>query len=190
MTESVPELVEGLPLADRYTLLNPLGSGGMADVWLARDEREQREVALKFLKPELVARPEFIELLKQEAERCRRLSHPAIVRVYGFHNEQGCVFIAMEYLPGGSLLSLKQTAWQGLLQLLLPVLDALEYAHSAGFIHRDLRAANILLDKSGRPRVTDFGVAVSLQDVQLNYSGGSLPSMSPQQLDNEPPAVT
>jgi serine/threonine protein kinase len=184
------ELVKDLSLANRYTLVSWLGAGGMAEVWLANDANAGKQVALKFLRPELAAKPEYLQLFETEAERSKQLSHPGIVRVFDLHADAGWHFIVLEYMPGGSLREQQNLHWSDMLHLLLPVTDALEYAHRAGFVHRDLRAANILLDKSGRPRLIDFGIAGAHEGAgTVMPGGGSLPSTSPQQLDDEAPAV-
>jgi serine/threonine protein kinase len=185
------ELVKDLSLVNRYTLVSRLGAGGMAEVWLAADERDGKQVALKFLRAELAANPDLLQLFEMEAERCQRLSHPGIVRSFGLQADAGWYFMVMEYIPGGAVRVTRNFDWQASVRLLLPVAEALEYAHRAGFVHRDLRAANILLDAAGKPRLADFGVAGVLKDESaVLIAGGSMPAMSPQQLDGEPPAVS
>ena len=157
------ELAKGLSLLNHFTLVSRLGRGGMAEVWLAEDSEKKSQVALKILLPRLASNPEIVDLLKSEAARCRRLSHPNIVRVYGCHADLGLHFIVMEYVPGGTAKELRGHSWQQIVRLLLPITDALDYAHQAGLVHRDLRASNILLDKRGRPRLTDFGIAGALR---------------------------
>jgi serine/threonine protein kinase/tetratricopeptide (TPR) repeat protein len=176
----------------------------MAEVWLASDSESQQgePLVLKILHSRLADQPEFITLLNAECEHLRRLRHPNIVRVYGFHAEAGRHFISMEYVPGGTAKTLCGRPWAEIIKMLLPVADALDYAHQAGLVHRDIRAANIFLDEAGKPYLADFGLASAhtkaspstsaSQDNAAAHSrsGGSLPSMSPQQLAGEQPAVS
>jgi serine/threonine protein kinase len=180
----------------------------MAEVWLASDSESQqgKALVLKILHERLADQPGFIALLNAECEHLRRLRHPNIVRVYGFHAEAGRHFISMEYIPGGTAKTLCGRPWAEIIKILLPVADALDYAHQAGLVHRDIRAANIFLDEAGKPYLADFGLASvhtkanpgtsrstsTSQDNAAAHpgSGGSLPSMSPQQLAGEQPAIS
>ena len=186
------ELAEGRTLGLRFRLARRLASGGMGQIWLAEDTELGRPVALKILDPELAAKPGFVELLESECRKTVRLAHPGIVRVYDTHSEAGLHFISMEYIDGKDLRQLRGSPWRKVVAMLLPLTDALDYAHAAGVIHRDIKAANVLLDSDGNPHLLDFGIA-SLEaggpGEQIS-TGGSLPAMSPQQLRGEAPRVS
>jgi tetratricopeptide (TPR) repeat protein len=190
------ELSKGQALGPRFCLLSRLGDGGMAEVWLASDTQQDKPLVLKILHARLASQPEFVALLNAECERVRRLRHPNIVRVYGIHAEAEQHFISMEYIAGGTAKKLRGKSWQELVSVLLPVADALDYAHQAGLVHRDIRAANILLDEAGKPHLADFGIASATNDNAAEPSGepyglgGSMPSMSPQQLAGAQPSVS
>ena len=182
------ELQSGQSLAGRFTLTRHLGQGGMGDVWLARDQDLGIDVVAKLVASD--ATPEQISLLQQECRSARRLSHPNIVRVFDFHQDPAATFITMEYVEGGNVAQLRGREPQQIIRDLLPLVDALEYAHEEGVIHRDLKSGNVLLDSSGRPRLSDFGIAGVLQpesDDLLLSGGGSRDHASPQQLAGEPP---
>jgi tetratricopeptide (TPR) repeat protein len=186
------QLSEGMSLGSRFRLVSLLGSGGMGEVWLAVDETDNKQVALKVLNADLAKKQGFVELLQAEFDKARRLHHPNIVRVYASHHEGDAYFISMEYIEGRSLNEFRGQPWRSILKVVLPLTDTLAYAHKAGVVHRDIKPANILLDKAGSPRLTDFGVASVLSDDAAGQvrTGGSLPAMSPQQVAGEQPAVS
>ena len=178
-------------VAGRYRLDRHLATGGVSEVWLARDTLAGAAVALKFLSAQLSAQPGFIALLKAEAAKLERLRHPHIVRLHALGEDRGSCFIALDYLPGDSLLKFRGAHWRKVIELTLPIAAALQYAHSRGIVHRDLKPGNVLLDARGVPHLTDFGIAglLGIDPEAQPRGGGSLPAMSPQQLAGEPVSV-
>ncbi len=184
----MPFLSQDQTLSDRFRLLSAIGQGGMGEVWRAWDSELQDQVALKIIRPELADRPSVVDLLKQECRNARRLVHPNIVRVYDFHRAAGHAFISMEFVDGHDFARLRNAPPPAALEALLPILDALAYAHGMGIIHRDVKASNALVDPAGTPRLVDFGIAAALNaGGTLLRTGGSPHSMSPQQRAGEPP---
>lgn len=173
-------------LAGRFRLVRPLGRGGLGEVWLAEDNHSTGRVALKFS----AAAPVAPDVLRAEAAAASRLVHPNIVRVYGLHTDAAGPFIVMQAIEGGTDLGrLRGASWRAILRAILPVIDALEYAHRQGIVHRDLKAANVLCDESGGCWLTDFGVAAGVQAAGPAAGlagGGTRSTMSPQQLDGAP----
>jgi serine/threonine-protein kinase len=151
------------PLDGRYRLISRLGSGGMADVYLARDESLGRLVAIKVLKERLAADAEFVERFRIEAQAAASLNHPAIVAVYDRGKAGASPYIAMEYVDGESLK--QRVRRKGRLApaeaaaTALAVLDALREAHARRIVHRDVTSSNVLVDEAGRVKVADFGIA-------------------------------
>jgi len=181
-------LESGTTLCSRFTLLRPLGRGGMGEVWLARDRQLDQEVVTKVVPTD--ASPATIELLRHECRNARRLSHTNIIRVFDFHQCDGVSFITMEHVDGGSIESLIGGEIEDIVKALVPLAEALDHAHQAGVVHRDVKASNILLDRTGQPRLMDFGIAGALHPGEgdlLLEGGGSRYSMSPQQLAGELP---
>lgn len=176
-------------LGARFRLSRTLGRGGMGEVWLAQDLELDEAVALKILRPELVASAPAVDSLRLECRLARRLAHPHIVRLYDLHRLQDRVFVSMEYVEGGDLRRLRGSTWQQLLRLMLPVVEALSYAHGQGVVHRDLKPSNVLVDIHEKPRLADFGVGgIAGQSVSVT-AGGSPYTMSPQQLAGQSPSV-
>jgi serine/threonine protein kinase/formylglycine-generating enzyme required for sulfatase activity len=184
----------------RYKLEKELGRGGMGVVWLAHDDRVDVQVALKFL-PDIVARDaESVEELKRELRRGLNLTHPGIVRVYSFEQDETGAAIAMEYVDGPTLSALKLTQAAQCFDVddLLPMLEqlcaALDYAHfEAKIVHRDLKPRNLMLTSKGRLKIADFGVATSISDTVSRATmrkdgSGTPPYMSPQQAFGENPS--
>ena len=181
----------------RYKLVKVLGRGGMGIVWLARDEELERDVALKFLPDLIIHDAAVLSDLKRETKRCLELTHKNIVRIYDFVHDERSGCISMEYVDGGTLSSLRcdkerkvfevaeLTDWMGQL------CDALDYAHNyAHVIHRDLKPANVMVNQRGELKVSDFGIARSLEDsmsviTKAGGRSGTLAYMSPQQLEGE-----
>ena len=155
--------LDSSPLDGRYRILSRLGSGGMADVYLARDESLGRLVAIKVLKERLAADAEFVERFRIEAQAAASLNHPAIVAVYDRGKAGASPYIAMEYVDGESLkqrLRRKgRLAPDEAAATVLAVLDALREAHERHIVHRDVTSSNVLVDGSGRVKVADFGIA-------------------------------
>jgi len=149
------------PQLGRFRLLQRLGEGAQATVWLAHDPLLDREVAVKLLKP--AAEPGSVDEWLHEARAVSRLTHPNIVPVFEADTQGGRSYLVFEYVSGGTLSQRlragpRPTAAEAV-TLLLGVLDGLGAAHAAGLVHRDLKPSNILLDAQGRPRVMDFGIA-------------------------------
>ena len=188
-------------LADRYLLESRIAAGGMATVWLARDEVLARPVAVKLLHPHLARGPSFLQRFKQEAIAAARLSHPRIVSIFdtGTANspdeESARPFIVMEYCSGGTLASL--LAEEGPLEpdravaVASDICDALGHAHAFGIVHRDVKPANILLTGEHELKVADFGIAKAAFDTtDLTRTGsilGSVAYISPEQIEGAEP---
>jgi eukaryotic-like serine/threonine-protein kinase len=157
----VPEVSEGSVVDGRYSVLGRLGSGGMADVWLAEDTHLQRRVALKVLHRRFAQDREFVERFRREAEAAAGLQHPNIVSVFDRGEFEGTYYIAMQYVEGATL---KQLIDRGLtpeqaVPLIRQVLEAARFAHRNGIVHRDLKPHNVIVDGEGKAMVTDFGIA-------------------------------
>jgi eukaryotic-like serine/threonine-protein kinase len=188
-------------LADRYLLESRIAAGGMATVWLARDEVLARPVAVKLLHPHLARGTSFLQRFKQEAIAAARLSHPRIVSIFDTGTESGSdedsarPFIVMEYCSGGTLASLLVN--EGPLDpnravaVASDICDALGHAHRFGIIHRDVKPANILLTDERELKVADFGIAKAAFDTaDLTQTGsilGSVAYTSPEQVEGAEP---
>lgn len=150
-------------LGGRYELYRRIARGGMAEVFLARDQLLDRPVAVKVLIPEFASDPNFVERFRREAQAAANLSHPNVVGVYDWGAERGTYFIVMEYVEGTSLAHLIRN--EGPLdpersaEIGLAIAGALGAAHAGGVVHRDVKPGNVLLDAGGQVKVTDFGIA-------------------------------
>src|SRR5215203_4891395 len=181
-------------LDDRYDVGRPLGSGGMGEVFLARDRVLGRDVALKVLRKQFAGDEEFAERFKREAMSAASLSHPNIVQVYDRgETEEGSSYIAMEYVPGGTLK--ERISGEGPLvaadaaALGAQVAEALEAAHERGMVHRDIKPQNVLLTATGRAKVADFGIARAGSSATISRTGsvmGTAGYMSPEQALGKP----
>jgi eukaryotic-like serine/threonine-protein kinase len=157
----VAEVTKGSVVDGRYTVLERIGSGGMADVWLADDSHLQRRVALKVLHARFAQDKEFVERFRREAEAAAGLQHPNVVAVFDRGEIDGTYYIAMQYLEGRTL---KQVIDAGLTPeqaagLIRQVLEGARFAHRHGVVHRDLKPQNVIVDADGKATVTDFGIA-------------------------------
>lgn len=183
----------GRVLAGRYRLADLLASGGMAQVWQGTDEVLRRQVAVKLLHTHLAADATFVARFRQEAVAAARLAHPGIVAIYDTCSEDGLEAIVMELVPGRTLRQRLDEAeqidpWQAA-GLAAQVADALDAAHSAGLVHRDVKPANVLLSGDGRVKVADFGIAKAVAEADLTQPGimvGTAKYLAPEQVRGEP----
>ncbi len=164
-----------------------LGQGGMARVYRATQRNLDRTVAIKVLPPYYAADPGFVERFKLEARAMARLSHPHIVTVHDAGEENGRLYIVMEYINGGNLEDRMRSplTLREIVRIVTEVASALTYAHANGIVHRDVKPVNVLLDTSGRAVLSDFGIAkVLATSAVLTQSGagvGTPEYMSPEQ---------
>jgi eukaryotic-like serine/threonine-protein kinase len=179
---------------NRYRLVKSLGSGGMADVYLAHDDTLDRDVALKVMSSRYASDEEFVERFKREAQSAAALSHPNIVSIFDRgESEDGTYYIAMEYLPGGTLKNriLKRGALPArtAAAVALQMAEALRAAHERDVIHRDIKPHNILITGLGDVKVTDFGIARAAASSTMTRTGhilGTAHYISPEQAMGEP----
>ncbi|MEM9467371.1 MAG: Stk1 family PASTA domain-containing Ser/Thr kinase [Actinomycetota bacterium] len=161
MSEQGPTVFNG-----RYELLRHIARGGMADVYLARDELLGREVALKVLFPEFANDPNFVERFRREAQAAANLNHPNIVGIYDWGQERGTYYIVMEHVSGRSMSDVLRSTGplnaDRAAEIAADVAGALSTAHAAGLVHRDIKLGNILVSDAGDVKVADFGIATAL----------------------------
>jgi serine/threonine protein kinase len=178
----------------RYHILEQLGEGGMAVVYKAYDTRLERDVAIKIIRTDQFAPAQLERVLKRfehEAKALAHLDHLHIVKVYDFGEYEDAPYLVMPYLPGGTLKERmgQPIPWEDAAKLLLPIADALNYAHGRGVVHRDIKPSNILITESGEVMVSDFGIAKILESeetLNLTTTGmgiGTPEYMSPEQAE-------
>ncbi len=181
----------------RYQIYEALGEGGMATVYRAYDTRLGRFVALKVMRPATEPQPALLRRFELEARALARLSHPAIVRVLDYGEDNGWPFMVMELISGGTLKDRMTAAprpipYREAAHFLAPVARALELAHANGIVHRDVKPSNILIGERGEPLLSDFGIAKTLESdatAELTGTGvrlGTPDYMSPEQCMGAP----
>jgi eukaryotic-like serine/threonine-protein kinase len=187
---------EGAVLNNRYQLLERIGSGGMADVFRARDLMLERTVAIKVLHEHYSEEKGFKERFRMEARAAANLSHPNIVTVhdFGFDNEQ--LYIVMEHIPGKDLKTILRQRGRYTIEEAIPLIvqacAGIGYAHRAGLVHCDVKPHNMIVTPDGRLKVTDFGIARALStimpDERADVVWGSPQYFSPEQATGEAPS--
>ncbi|MGH2922956.1 MAG: Stk1 family PASTA domain-containing Ser/Thr kinase [Solirubrobacterales bacterium] len=152
---------KGTIVDDRYRLRRKIGTGGMADVWLATDRELDRDVAIKILHDRFAQDKEFVERFRREARSAAGLQHPNVVSIFDRGEFRDTYFIAMEYVDGPQLKELVKggMSTEDAIGFIRQILNAARFAHRKGIVHRDLKPQNVLIDDDGRARVTDFGIA-------------------------------
>ncbi len=189
---STTDRTQGMLFAGRYLLGRKLGSGGMADVWLAEDKELGRRVAVKILHERYASDEQFVERFRREATNAAGLSHPNIVSIYDRGEADGSYFIVMEYVEGRTLKELVVTRGPCPIPVAISytrqVLAALRYAHRHAIIHRDIKPHNVIVDHEGRVKVADFGIARAGAS-QITEAGsiiGTAQYLSPEQARGAP----
>src|SRR6266852_5824354 len=182
------QLQTGDVLGGRFEILQVLGEGGMGTVYKAIDREVDHVVALKLIRPELAAHPAILARFKQELLTARQVTHRNVIRIHDLSEVDGVKFITMEFVEGCDLRKLLvekgKLPLEEAVEIIRQVCLALDAAHSAGVIHRDLKPQNIMQDKQGRILVMDFGLARSLASEGMTQTGalmGTIEYMSPEQ---------
>jgi serine/threonine protein kinase len=184
----VSQITNETRLRDRYVLKRRIAVGGMGEVWRAEDIVLGRQVAIKILKPTLGHDASFLERFRREARHTAALSHPGIAQVFDYNEEQGRAYLVMELVPGEPL-STMLTRHQRLdvdqtLDIVAQTAEALQVAHDAGVVHRDVKPGNVLVMPDGKVKITDFGIARAADGTSLTQTGrvmGTAHYLSPEQ---------
>src|SRR3954469_13184509 len=189
-----PSLEEIAPHFSQLEVLACLGRGGMGVVYKARQKSLHRLVALKLLAPERVLDPRFADRFAHEAQALACLNHPNIVTIHDFGQAGGFFFLLMEFVDGVNLRQLlrsRKLEPAEALAVVPPVCEALQYAHEHGIVHCDIKPENLLLDKTGRVKIADFGIARMLDAEGSNVGlaesqpAGTPQYMAPEQKDHQ-----
>jgi serine/threonine protein kinase len=183
-------------LNNRYQIEGRIGSGGMAEVYRARDLMLERTVAVKLLREDFSQAPAFRERFWQEAKAAANLSHPNIVTIHDFGFDDQQIFIVMEYIPGTDLKTILESRGRlnvdEALRLIIQACAGVGYAHRAGLIHCDVKPHNMIVTPDQRLKVTDFGIARALASIHSqevnNVVWGSPQYFSPEQASGHPPS--
>ena len=182
---------KGTMVDERYRLDRKIGTGGMADVWLAEDTELDRDVAIKILHDRFAQDSEFVQRFQREAQSAAGLQHPNVVGVFDRGEFADSYFIAMEYVDGPSLKDLVKGGMgtKDAIDFTRQILNAARFAHRKGIIHRDLKPQNVLIDDEGRARVADFGIARGGENSDITATGsvmGTAQYLSPEQAQGKP----
>lgn len=187
----VPLLAPQTLLGGRYRLERRIATGGMASVWLARDEQLERPVAVKVLSDVLAEDPAYLARFRREARLAAGLSNPSLVRIFDYSGTAERPYLVMEYIEGGTLadrLAAGTVAELDAGRLAEQLLGALSHIHAAGVVHRDVKPSNVLIDVEGRARLTDFGIAQPEDATRITSTGeviGTLKYMAPEVLEGQ-----
>lgn len=178
---------------DRYRLKDRIAIGGMGEVWAAQDEIILRDVAIKILKPEYLGDPTFIERFRTEAKHAAKVNHEGIADVYDYGEDEGSAYLVMELVPGDSLAKIldreKSLEPNKVLDIIAQTARALDAAHAAGLVHRDIKPGNLLITPDGKVKITDFGIARVADQVSLTATGqvmGTVQYLAPEQATGKP----
>jgi eukaryotic-like serine/threonine-protein kinase len=189
---AVSDTLIGTVFDGRYRIVRKLGTGGMADVYLAEDQELGRRVAIKILNDRHAADDQFVERFRREAKNAAGLSHPNIVSIYDRGTAEGTYYIAMEYLDGRSLKELIVSRGPAPVKVAVDyarqILAAVGFAHRHGIVHRDIKPHNVLVGPEGTLKVTDFGIARSgaSQMTEVGSIIGTAQYLSPEQARGSP----
>jgi len=185
-------LARGSTFAKRYEVLEELGRGGMGRIYKVVDRRIKEEIALKLLRSDIADDPKVVERFSNELKFARKIVHKNVARMYDLGEEEGVLYITMEFVPGEDLKAFIKRA--GLLSLgktiaiIDQVCEGLVEAHRVGLVHRDLKPQNVMIDKAGNAHIMDFGIARSLSAEGITDAGviiGTPDYMSPEQVEGE-----
>ncbi|MDX8365017.1 Stk1 family PASTA domain-containing Ser/Thr kinase [Cytobacillus sp. IB215665] len=178
----------GKRLNDRYDIVEVVGGGGMANVYLAKDMILDREVAIKVLRLDFSHDEEFIKRFRREAQAATSLAHPNIVTIYDVGEEDNIYYIVMEYVRGKTLKQYIQAyaplSVQETLNIMEQLTSAISHAHQNQIVHRDIKPQNILVNNNGTVKITDFGIAMALSSTTITHTNsvlGSVHYLSPEQ---------
>jgi len=188
----VEEIKRGTLFADRYEIIEALGTGGMGKVYRVEDTKAEEEIALKLIKAEVASDKKTIERFRKELTTARKIRHKNICGMYDLGEDQGSYYITMEYVPGEDLKSFlrrsKKLTVETTVSIGIQICEGLAEAHRLGVVHRDLKPGNIMIDKDGNARIMDFGIARSLKAKGITRAGaiiGTPDYISPEQVDGK-----
>ncbi|HKT56836.1 MAG TPA: serine/threonine-protein kinase [Microbacterium sp.] len=184
---------QGVTFGGRYELESRIAIGGMGEVWEATDHVIGRTVAIKILKDEYMGDPGFLERFRAEARHAALVNHEGIASVFDYGEENGSAFLVMELVPGEALSTIleRETSLSSdkTLDVVAQTAAALQAAHAAGLVHRDIKPGNLLITPDGRVKITDFGIARIADQVPLTATGqvmGTVQYLSPEQASGHP----
>ncbi|MES2865406.1 MULTISPECIES: serine/threonine-protein kinase [Microbacterium] len=184
---------QGVSFGGRYELQSRIAIGGMGEVWEATDHVIGRTVAIKILKDEYMGDPGFLERFRAEARHAALVNHEGIASVFDYGEENGSAFLVMELVPGEALSTLLERdgalGADKTLDIVAQTASALQAAHAAGLVHRDIKPGNLLITPDGRVKITDFGIARIADQVPLTATGqvmGTVQYLSPEQASGHP----
>ncbi|MRG58934.1 protein kinase [Agromyces sp. CFH 90414] len=187
----------GLTFGGRYELQSRIAIGGMGEVWQATDLVIGRQVAIKILKDEYLGDPGFLERFRAEARHAALVNHEGIANVFDYGEEDGSAYLVMELVPGEALSTILERehvlSTDKVLDIVAQTAAALQAAHAAGLVHRDIKPGNLLITPDGRVKITDFGIARIADQVPLTATGqvmGTVQYLSPEQASGHPASPT